>query len=92
MFEHRDPTGSRFKTYEVRSESFGLQEGARIGPGSSVGKDIRSGQAIEVDFRGYVATAYFNPMHQRFLVMICRLSESREAEVPGIRRYQSVAG
>lgn len=89
MFEHRDPSGRRFQTFEVEASSFGLYEGARIYPGILIGRDIRSGESVEIGYRGYVATAYYNPMNRSFLVMVCRLSKTREAPVPGNERYLS---
>lgn len=78
MFEHRDPSGYRFKTYEVEAKGFKLFEGARLSAGNTIGKEVRSGNTIQADRWSQVATAYYNPMNHSYLVMICLLSNSEE--------------
>jgi|WetSurMetagenome_2_1015567.scaffolds.fasta_scaffold651115_1 hypothetical protein len=77
MFEHRDPSGNRFKTYEIDANDCELFEGERLVPGQEIGTDIRSGMAICIDFWGQVATVYYNPMNDSFLVMIHRISDKK---------------
>jgi hypothetical protein len=83
MFEHRDPSGNRFRTYEIDANDCELFEGDRLAPGQDIGTDIRSGMAICVDFWGQVATLYYNPMNDSFLVMIYRLCDDK-SEKPDI--------
>jgi hypothetical protein len=75
MFEHRDPSGNRFRTYEIDANDCELFEGDRLPLGHEIGTDIRSGMPTYLDFWGQVATVYYNPMNDSFLVMICRLSD-----------------
>lgn len=69
MFEHRDPSRCKFRTYEVEAASFELHEGTRISPGRIIGKEISSGETVRADCWSQVATAYFNPMNDSYLVM-----------------------
>ena len=69
MFEHRE-LSNQFKTYEVDAEDFDIFEGDIVAPGSEIGIDIRSGTAIFMEQWGRVATVYYNPMNQSFLIMI----------------------
>jgi len=77
MFEHRDPTGRLFKTYEVDADDFNLYQGDRVAEGFEIGMDIHSGDTIYLNFNGYVATVYYNPMNHSYLVMICLLREEQ---------------
>jgi hypothetical protein len=79
MFEHRDPTGSNFMTYELDANDFELYQDDTIAPGGEIGTDIRSGSPIYLPCWGKVATIYYNPMNHSFLVMISRLQTTRYA-------------
>ena len=79
MFEHRDPTGSDFVTYELNADDFEFYQGDTIAPGSEIGIDIRSGAPVFLSCWGRVATAYYNPMNHSYLVMINRISKTRKS-------------
>ena len=85
MFEHRDPSGCRFRTYEIDANDCELYEGDRLAPGQEIGTDIRSGTAIYMDFWGQVATVYYNPMNDSFLVMIYCFKDNKieNSDAPG---------
>ena len=70
MFEHRDPSQSQFRTYELKTGSFKLYAGAAVYPDEIIGIDVNSNQPVMVDDGGQIATAYFNPMNDSFLFMI----------------------
>ena len=78
MFEHRDPSKCKFRTYEVAAASFKLHEGSGISPGQIIGKEIKSGETVTVDCWSQVATAYFNPMNDSYLVMICLMDREEK--------------
>jgi hypothetical protein len=79
MFEHRDLSGSQFKTYEVYADDFELYPGDRISPGCEIGIDIRTGTGIILKQWGQVATVYYNPMNHSFLVMVQVFSSEKKA-------------
>ena len=79
MFEHRDPTGGSFISYELDANDFELFEGDTLAPGGEIGIDIRSGCPVYLGCWGKVATAYYNPMNHSYLVMINRLPMTRYA-------------
>jgi hypothetical protein len=70
MFEHRDPTGSQFITYELNADDFDLYEGDTIMPGSEIGIDVRSGSAVYLNNWGRVISVYYNQMNDSYLVSI----------------------
>jgi hypothetical protein len=77
MFEHRDPIGSQFVTYELNADDFDLCEGDTIKPGSEIGIDVRSGSAVYLNNWGRVASVYYYQMNESYLVSIQRLSKNR---------------
>ena len=79
MFEHRDPTGSSFISYELDANDFDYFEGETLAPGGEIGIDIRTGCPVYLDWWGKVATAYYNPMNHSYLVMLTSLSPNRRA-------------
>ena len=81
MFEHRDPSGHKFRTYEIDAFDCELFESDRISPGHEIGIDIRSGLPVVIDFWGQVATIYYNPMNHSYLVMIYKLSDNEANNV-----------
>jgi hypothetical protein len=76
MFEHRDPTGGDFVTYELNADDFEFFQGDAVAPGSEIGIDIRSGSPVYLNCWGRVATAYYNPMNHSYLVMINRFARN----------------
>ncbi len=70
MFEHRDPSRCWFRTYEVEADGFDLHEGDGVAPGLIIGKEVKSGETIKAFYCGHIATVYFNPMNESYLVMI----------------------
>jgi hypothetical protein len=79
MFEHRDPSGGNFKSYELDANDFELYQGENIAPGGEIGIDIRSGSPVILESWGRVATVYYNPMNHSYLVMINHIPRTRYA-------------
>jgi hypothetical protein len=77
MFEHRDPIGSQFVTYELNADDFDLYEGDTINPGSEIGIDVRSGSAVFLNNWGRVVSVYYYQMNDSYLVSIHNLSKNR---------------
>ena len=74
MFEHRDPSGNKFRTYRVTAGGFNLDEGQIVQPGTEIGIDLNSGISLRSDYWGRVATIYYNPMNHSLLVMVSQKS------------------
>jgi len=79
MFEHRDPTGGSFRTYELDANDFEFYQGDTVAPGGEIGVDIRSGSPVYLDCWGKIATVYYNPMNHSYLVMVYRLPRTKYA-------------
>lgn len=73
MFEHRDPTGKKFVTFELDADDFVFFPGDTLAPRSEIGIDIRSGSPVYLDYWATIATTFYNPMNHSYLVMINRL-------------------
>ncbi len=85
MFELRDSSGRRFKKYEILADDFLLYEGNRIPQGFEIGIDVRTGISIYAESPGFIATVYYNPMNQSYLVMVCLEDDS---EINCINNHQ----
>lgn len=91
MFEHRDPSGYQFRTYEIDANDCELFEGDRISPGEEIGIDIRSGSPVILNYWGQVATIFYNPRNHSFLLMIYRLSDDVVENSDKYRELQSIS-
>jgi hypothetical protein len=78
MFEHRDPSLRRFRTYELEADTFELYEGAKLLPEQIIGVEVKSRKTVKAPEFGRIATAYFNPMNNSYLVMIHLINEEDE--------------
>lgn len=59
-----------YRKYEVDCKRFNLLLADLVTPETIVGWHYNSGQLIKANCYGYVATIYFNPRHDSFMVMI----------------------
>ncbi len=59
-----------YRKYEIDCRRFNLQIADLVTPETIVGWHYDSGQPIKANCYGYVATIYFNPRHDSFMVMI----------------------
>jgi hypothetical protein len=59
-----------YRKYEFDRRRFNLQIADLVTPETIIGWHYKSGQPVKVNFYGYIATIYFNPMHDSLMVMI----------------------
>ncbi len=78
MFEHRDPSRRRIRTYELSIDSFNFDEGEVVFPGQIIGQEVKTGRTIKAFCFCQIATAYFNPMNKSYLVMIYLIDGGEE--------------
>jgi hypothetical protein len=62
--------GEGFKKYEVNIRQCYLKLGESVTPETVIGAHHKNGQLVRAGLHGRVATMYFNPMHNSYLVMI----------------------
>ncbi len=59
-----------YKKYEVDIRRCQLNVGESLTPETIIGRHHETGQPVAAGLYGRVATIYFNPMHDSFMIMV----------------------
>ncbi len=57
------------KKYEVNSSACRIELGELVSPDTIIGLDHATGRPVRAGLRGHVASLYFNPAHDSFMVL-----------------------
>ena len=60
---------NNYRKYEVNSELFRLDVLDKVNPETVIGHHYQSGHPVQAGLHGQIASIYFNPMHNSYLVM-----------------------
>ena len=59
-----------YRKYEVDIRRCQVDVGSSVTPETTIGWHYDTGQPVRAGLHGQVATIYFNPMHDSFMIMI----------------------
>jgi hypothetical protein len=72
-----------YRKYEIDSKRCNLEICAPVTPETIIGWHYASGQPVRAGLFGHIATIYFNPMHDSFMILaVSGNSNSREKTFP----------
>jgi hypothetical protein len=74
-----DPNRVQYTRYQVYSYGYQCKIGDIVQPGMTIGLHYKTRQPVKANFNGKIATKYYNPMYDSYMIMV--VSDNSPAEM-----------
>ncbi len=74
--EQIPPENTEYRKYEVDFETCSIAETDIVTPDTLIGYHHHNGEPVKAGFYGYVASMFFNPMHNSLMILAISFNNS----------------